>query len=114
MRTRILWLSKYPMTIKQEEELIEAFGEIQVFQVTKMLRNGKELVEMMLEYNADEVVTALPLRIVDQACRMGVHPIRPIITQSLDCHNRPVFEHDRFERVDRIDIISHPLSDEKE
>ena len=106
---RLLWISRHAPTKDQIKELQTVFGQrVEIMRVSTMIRRGNEVVKMMREKNCDEVVVVLPLQIQEQMMVEGVNPIRAVMREK-----NGILEHQYFERVDKIEVHSHRLLDER-
>jgi len=106
-------LSRHEPQEEQIRELEGVFGEIEIVQVSKTVSGAMEVLELMQEHRADEVVAVLPLGLVAELTEKGVHPIRAVMNRELNDKGEAIFKHNHFERVMRVSFISHPLEEER-
>jgi len=106
-------LSRHEPQEEQIRELEGIFGEIEIVQVSKTVSGATEVLELMREHGADEIVTVLPLGLVAELTEKGVHPIRAIMNREVNDKGEAIFKHDHFERVMRVSFLSHPLEQER-
>jgi len=105
----ILWISRHPITREQESELREAFGEIRLRSVYRTMFSVNDVIELIREARADEVVVNLPLMYVAQLITKGYRPIRSVSTPHRTEDKKVIREHDHFERVLRVEVHAEPL-----
>ena len=118
VKRRILWVSRHPPLLKQLQELQRIFGDYEIHQYAGFVRDVDHLVELMRLYQADEVVTILPLSIIYRlVAEKGIHPIWPEMEQVNDLgqydYEDPKsgrkYRFKRFIRVKSFRIEGEPL-----
>ncbi len=118
---RILWLSRHVPQSAQIAELEQAFGHVEIVQQSVTLDNNPrkgaaQVLDMMRQAETPELVGVMPVAHLAALTRQGVKPIRAVMSRTptgrtLD--NGEVeykFEHQRFERITKVEIVSEPLS----
>jgi len=111
-KRRVLWLSRHEPQEKQIKELEKVFGGIEIVQVSKTVSGAMEVLKLMQENETDELVAVLPIGLIAELTEKGVHPLRAVMKRELNEEGEAIFTHEYFERVMRVDIISHPLEEE--
>ena len=109
---KILWLSRHGATLEQKNELEQSFGEVEIIQVSTTVKSANEIKNLMEEHDAKEVVTVLPLDLLAELTRMGIHPIRAVMERKIEEGGEVTFSHKFFEKITRVEVDSHPLSEE--
>ncbi len=100
----VLWVSRHPCTNAQISELADSLGyTVHIKQVSMTIRDAQQIMDLMRDMNAAEVVVNLPLHMVMELCHRGVEPIRSVVREK---------RHDHFERVTDVIVKSQPLSQE--
>ena len=94
-------------------ELERIFGKVEIVQVSKTVSGAAEVLELMREHEADDLVAVLPIELIGELTEKGVHPIRAVMKRELNDKGEVIFKHEYFERVMQVGIISHPLEEEK-
>ena len=84
------------------------FGEVKIVQVKKTHGDIPEILNLAEEHHADEIVSVLPLSLIARLCQTRFKPIIPVPKLG----KYP--EHDHFERVLSVDVVSVPLMQERE
>lgn len=108
----MLWLSRHEPQEEQVSELERIFGEVEITQVSKTVSGTPEVLNLMQEHGAEELVAVLPIGLIAELTEKGVHPIRAVMKRELNEKGEAIFSHDHFERIMQIGIISHPLEEE--
>jgi len=108
----VLWLSRHEPQEEQIKELEKVFGGIEIVQVSKTVSGAMEVLKLMQENETDELVAVLPISLIAELTEKGVHPLRAVMKRELNEEGEAIFTHEYFERVMRVDIISHPLEEE--
>jgi len=111
-KRRVLWLPRHEPQEKQIKELEKVFGGIEIVQVSKTVSGAMEVLKLMQENETDELVAVLPIGLIAELTEKGVHPLRAVMKRELNEEGEAIFTHEYFERVMRVDIISHPLEEE--
>jgi len=107
---RILWLSRHAPTEEQINALSEIFGEVDIIQVSKTVKNAGDVFLLIKEVKADELVAVLPINLIADLTRHGIKPLRAVMSRHIDKETGEVsFTFDHFERVERVDIVTTPL-----
>ncbi len=112
---RILWISRHPIQAAQLDELRDRFGvDVEIVQIRATFRNLDEIVAAAEREHADEIVAILPLKLLAALCTTRWKPIRPVMKPLNDTGKGDAteFEHLRFERVDSIQLVTHPILQE--
>lgn len=112
---KILWISKHPPLLKQIQELNRRFGTVEIIQYAGFVIDANHVKQLILKYQADDVVTILPLTMIQKLCELGIKPIYPKIRQvsSDPCDytdksgRKYVFE--KFVRVLNVKMITEDL-----
>lgn len=108
--TRILWVSRHAPTQPQVDELQQVFGpDVEVIQESITIGKASEVKDLMERYNAAEVVAVLPVHLLAELTRLGIRPIRAVMERQLHNDGSVDFIHQRFERVERVEIVTSPL-----
>lgn len=101
----VLWVSRHPCTNAQISELTRSLGyPVAIHQVSMTIRDAQQILDLMRDMNAAEVVVNLPLHMVGELCHRGVQPIRSVTRDK---------RHDHFERVGDVIVLAHPLANEE-
>ena len=108
---RILWLSRHSATKEQESELEQIFGFVEIIQVSTTINSAMEVKNLMEKHAAVEVVSVLPLDLLAALTRMGIRPIRAVMERRIEGES-VTFSHKFFERIEQVEVTSHPLSEE--
>ena len=112
--TRLLWLSRHPMTKKQRRELEDYFGgDFEIVQKSCRINGGKDVKHLMKRYNCDEVFVVLPYELKQELVELGIHPIQANIKRvgvKRNGKKKKVFRHQGFERLHDVNIKKNPLS----
>lgn len=110
---KLLWLSRHVPTDKQVDVLKEKFGaDLEIVEVSKSVANAAEVVALRDSVGAEEMVVVLPPAILadltNPRTNLGQKPIRAVMNR---IENGDTFEFvfDRFERVEKVEVISSPL-----
>jgi len=111
-KRRVLWLARHEPQEEQIKELEKVFGGIEIVQVSKTVSGAMEVLKLMQENETDELVAVLPIGLIAELTEKGVHPLRAVMKRELNEEGEAIFTHEYFERVMRVDIISHPLEEE--
>ena len=109
----MLWLSRHEPQEEQVEELERVFGEIEIVQVSKTVSGAIDVLSLMQEHSADELVAVLPIGLMAELTERGVHPIRAVMSREVNDKGEAIFKHDHFERLMRVSFLSHPLEQER-
>jgi len=73
---RILWISKHKPLQKQIVELKRIFGnDIEIIFWDQKIKDANHVFQLIKEFNADEIVTILPLSIIQRLVENGIKPI---------------------------------------
>lgn len=107
--TRVLWISRHAPTQPQISELQEAFGPVDVIQESVTIGKATEVKDLMAQHGATEVVAVLPVNLLAELTRLGIKPIRAVMERQLHADGSVDFVHLRFERVERVEIVTSPL-----
>lgn len=91
---KILWISKHEPLKVQREELKRRYGNVEIIWYPHFIKNAKHVVELMKKYEADEVVTVLPLTMIKHLVEMGVKPIIAKMEVVHICSKIPCPEYD--------------------
>lgn len=75
MVKRILWISRHAPLIKQKEELEKIFGKCLIIQYGEKIRDVDHVLELIRQYDPNEIVCVLPLTIISQLLERKIHPI---------------------------------------
>jgi hypothetical protein len=75
--THILWISRHPPLRIQRKVLKELFGDISFTLWETGVRDAEHAIELKKMFDADEIVTILPLTIVQKLCELGIYPLYP-------------------------------------
>jgi len=116
----ILWLSRH---IPQEAQIIELqnkFGKIDVVEKSLVFSNNpndgaEQIIELMQNIGADDIVGVMPIAHVAALTKRGVHPIRAIMDRKPTGAILPngekeyQFEFIKFERITGVQITSESL-----
>ncbi len=105
----ILWVSRHPPKDEQKIELEEVFGHVHFIQISKTIKDGWEVTDLKEKYETEEVVAVLPIQIMAQLTRMGIEPIRAIMDRNVKENGDVEFVHERFERIEKVEIITSSL-----
>jgi hypothetical protein len=77
-KKRILWVSRHPPLLKQLRELERIYGPFELVQYAGMVRDAKEVLELVRRYKADDAVLILPLSFLYYLVNdYGFHPVWP-------------------------------------
>ena len=113
---RVLWISRHPPLPKELEALEKAFGKVQVFQYAGRVKDAEHAVSLIKQYEADEVVTILPLSVIMRLCELGLHPLWPECVQVrsgdydfVDEGSGRKYRFVRFVRVKGVELKVEPL-----
>jgi len=113
---KVLWLCRHYPKRKQIHELKRIFGEdVEIVQVVEKVSGAGRILELMKEYNCDEVVVNVPDKILSGLLSKGVRPIRAIMQRTINrnyyAHPRAkyTFRHICFERVHKYDVRTERL-----
>lgn len=106
---KILWLSRHEPQNEQIAELLQVFGEVEIVQVAKNIQSGNDVLQLMQDTGADEVVAVLPIPLLQEVLRLGVRPLKAVMKRTLHEDRPATFEHDHFERIERIEVVTTPL-----
>ena len=109
---KILWLSRHEPQPVQVEELEKIFGTVDIIQVSTVINKVDEIIQIMKENNADEIVVVLPLNLISELLRQGVKPLRAVMERILKEDGDVEFRHSHFERIMKIEIITEKLGEE--
>lgn len=107
--TRILWVSRHAPTQPQVDELQQVFGPVDIVQESITIGKASEVKDLMERHNAAEVVAVLPVHLLAELTRLGIRPIRAVMERQLHNDGSVDFIHQRFERVERVEIVTSPL-----
>jgi hypothetical protein len=73
---RILWISKHKPLQRQVNELKRIFGNnVEIIVHDYKVKDANHVFKLIKKFNADEVVTILPLSIIQRICEMGIKPL---------------------------------------
>lgn len=72
---RILWISRHSPLKAQIDALREVFGDVEIVQYDKHVRDADHVLELIAYYDAQEVVVVLPLSIIAHILQKGVKPL---------------------------------------
>lgn len=117
---RILWISRHSPTDRQVAVLREKFGDVEIIQRDVTLNNdprkgAEEVLALMRETHADDVVGVLPVPHLAELTRMGVRPIRAVMSRTPTGNVLPNgereyrFDFEHFERVLEVSVKTEPL-----
>lgn len=113
---KILWISRHFPNKKEFEELKRIFGEFQLFQYAEKVKDADHVLQLMKQYEADEIVTILPLSIIMRLCEKGIKPLFPECKQVdegydfIDEGSGKKYKFIRFVRVKGVILDVEPLS----
>jgi len=107
--TRVLWISRHAPTDQQIQELQQVFGPVDVIQESVTIGKATEVKDLMERHAATEVVAVLPVNLLADLTRLGIRPIRAVMERQLHDDGSVDFVHQRFERVERVEIVTSPL-----
>ncbi len=106
----ILWLSRHEPTQKQKAELRKIFGKkVKTHQVAATISKGEEVQALMRLHNCREVVTVLPITLLEQVTTLGVKPIRAVMERRFDAKGNVQFHFSHFERVEHVEVAAERL-----
>jgi len=107
----ILWLSRHQATETQIQELQQIFNtKINIIQIGITINDAKEIVDLIGKYKCNEIVAVLPIHILARLVEYGIKPIHAVMKRIIHTDGGVTFEHDYFERVKKIDVISQKLT----
>jgi hypothetical protein len=75
--THILWISRHQPLKEQKKQLKQLFGDISFTLWQSGVRDAEHVLELKKMFDADEIVTILPLTIIQKLCEIGVYPLYP-------------------------------------
>jgi len=121
---KILWLSRHSPLPAQIKELKKKFGDVQIIQYNKKVRDSQHVLELMRKYEADEIVAVLPLSIIARLCELGIKPLYMEMELLHECKEVPCIDFDierdwidssskrhyRFKSIKRIERIELVMS----
>jgi RNase H-fold protein (predicted Holliday junction resolvase) len=67
--------------------LSKIFGDPEIIHYRNKVQDVNHVLNLIREYNADEVVTVLPLTIIKRLCEHGV---KPIIAKMVEVNGRTI------------------------
>ena len=109
---KIVWLSRHDPQKSQIEELKKFFGAVEIVQVSAVINNVSEIIKIMEENGAEEIVVVLPPNLISELLRLGVKPLRAVMERILHDDGSVEFKHSHFERIIKIEIITKRLGEE--
>ena len=103
---KVLWLSRHAPTTEQVEKLAQVLEpcDVNVIQVSKTVKNGKEVKDLLRENKCNEVVAVLPLNILQQVISQGIQPIRAVMLREIREDGNAEFRFQHFERVLEVTV----------
>lgn len=116
---RVMWQSRHAPTREQLDALSKKLAtdgqKIVIDQITDTFSSGKGIVDHFEKTGADEMVVVLPIHILAELIQdlrqrqLAIHPIRAVMTRSLNAAQEAEFSFDHFERVLDVQIVCEPL-----
>lgn len=106
-------MSRHEPQEEQVRELEGVFGGVEIVQVSKTVSGAVEVLSLMQEHRADELVAVLPIGLMAELTERGVHPIRAVMSREVNDEGEAIFKHNHFERLMRVSFLSHPLEQER-
>lgn len=107
---RILWVSRHDPTSIQYRELNRIFGDYRIILHKRPVESAKEIVDLMSEHVASEVVVVLPIQLIEDLYTLfSIQPIRAHMHRVSDDDGQVQFEHDYFYRVKKIEFVTEVL-----
>lgn len=105
----ILWLSRHSPEEIQKKQLQDKFGEIDYCEKSVSINNADDVIKLMKDCNADDVVAVLPIGIMADLTKKKIKPIRANmerIIKGKDEKGQDIveFKHIKFERVNKVNI----------
>jgi hypothetical protein len=76
-KTRILCISRHPLLPEQMAFLKQAFGDFSLVMWNEGVRDAKHVLGLMRQFEANEVITILPLTIIQKLLELGIKPLYP-------------------------------------
>lgn len=116
---KIDWLSRHEPTEIQIRQLVDHFfgssgltemdaaSLLKIDVISQSFNNVKEIINVVKGY--DDVVAVLPINLISDLTKSGIKPIRAVMRRNISCSD-VTFEHDYFERIIEVKIVSERLT----
>lgn len=115
MTTKVLWFSRHSLDNDQIDGLKSVYGEIEVEQINRTIQNAREL-HNEIERN-DVIAIVAPIQLQQEFLREAHgKPVitavsdRVLIPQEDGSESKVQFRFNRWEQIDKIEVVTHTLA----